>query len=232
MATLAPPKTNYLSKIIPKITGFHPIIKEKYDEEVNSWGKKNFLETPYLSDQTKIRGIKYFKPELGNALEEGVNTIRKADEITTNLGNKVTDLGNRYTLPTPTREQKKMYDDMYYSNLGGKRTRRNKTQKKLKRNFSSKLNLYSTPRTAQRMAYKYLGKTAKLYPSNNPAKKYTIFDPNNNKWVNFGQIGYEDYTKHHDKKRRKNYLTRTKSMRGNWKNNRYSANNLSRNILW
>ena len=108
----------------------------------------------------------------------------------------------------------------------------NKTRKNLKRGFSSKLNLYSTPRTAQHMAYKYLGKTAKLYPSNNPAKKYTIFDPNNNKWVNFGQIGYEDYTKHHDKKRRKNYLTRTKSMRGNCKNNRYSANNLSRNILW
>jgi hypothetical protein len=109
---------------------------------------------------------------------------------------------------------------------------KNKTYKNLKRTFSSKLNLYSTPRTAQHMAYKYLGKTAKLYPSNNPLKKYTIFDPKNNKWVNFGQLGYEDYTKHHDKKRRKNYLTRTKSMRGNWKNNRYSANNLSRNILW
>ena len=36
---------------------------------------------------------------------------------------------------------------------------KNKTQKNLKRNFSSKLNLYSTPRTAQHMAYKYLGKT-------------------------------------------------------------------------
>jgi hypothetical protein len=82
------------------------------------------------------------------------------------------------------------------------------------------------------MAYKYLGKTAKLYPARNPVKKYSIFDPIHKKWVNFGQLGYEDYTKHHDKKRRKNYLTRTKSMRGNWKNNKYSANNLSREILW
>lgn len=101
-----------------------------------------------------------------------------------------------------------------------------------RKNYSKNLTLYSNPRTAQHMAYKYLGKTAKLYPARNPAKKYSIFDPINKKWVNFGQLGYEDYTKHHDKKRRKNYLTRTKSMRGNWKKNKYSANNLSREILW
>lgn len=94
------------------------------------------------------------------------------------------------------------------------------------------LNKYSDPITAQRMAFKYLGKTAKIYPSNRPEKKYQIFDPKNNKWIHFGQIGYEDYTKHLDKKRRKNYLNRTKYMRGNWKDNKYSANNLSRNILW
>lgn len=103
---------------------------------------------------------------------------------------------------------------------------------KTRKHYSKNLNLYSNPRTAQHMAYKYLGNTAKLYPARNPAKKYSIFDPINKKWVNFGQLGYEDYTKHHDKKRRKNYLTRTKSMRGNWKKNKYSANNLSREILW
>ena len=109
----------------------------------------------------------------------------------------------------------------------------NKTLKKRgKTTFPSRIYLYSTPRIAQKMAYKYLGKTAKLYPAHNPQKKYAIFDPKNNKWINFGQIGYEDYTKHHDKKRRKNYLTRTKFMRGHWRKNRYSANNLSRNILW
>ena len=32
-----------------------------------------------------------------------------------------------------------------------------KNQKKVNRNFSSKLYLYSTPRIAQHMAYKYLG---------------------------------------------------------------------------
>jgi hypothetical protein len=110
----------------------------------------------------------------------------------------------------------------------------NKTMKIKSKKFPKRIYLYSTPRIAQRMAYKYLGrtKTAKLYPARNPAKKYMVFDPKNNKWVNFGQMGYEDYTKHHDKTRRKNYLTRTKGMLGDWKSNKYSANNLSRSILW
>jgi len=98
--------------------------------------------------------------------------------------------------------------------------------------FPKRLRLYSNPIKAQSMAYRYLGKTAKLFPARNPEKKYSIFDPKEERWVNFGQMGYEDYTKHRDKKRRKNYLTRTKKMRGNWAKNPYSANNLSRNILW
>ena len=105
----------------------------------------------------------------------------------------------------------------------------NKTNKK---KFSQKLRRFSNPEKAQKMAYRYLGKTAKLYPARNPQKKYSIYDPKNDKWMNFGQIGYEDYTKHKDKNRRKNYLTRTRSMRGDWKRNPYSANNLSREVLW
>jgi hypothetical protein len=101
-----------------------------------------------------------------------------------------------------------------------------------KNRFTNRLYKYSNPIIAQKKAYQYLGKTAKLYPSNKTDKKYKIYDPKNNKWVNFGQIGYEDYTKHKDKTRRKNYLTRSKGMKGNWKNNKYSANNLSIHILW
>jgi hypothetical protein len=103
---------------------------------------------------------------------------------------------------------------------------------KIKQKFTKKLLKYSNPRKAQQMAYKYLGKTAKLYPGRNSEKKYSIFDKKNEKWVNFGQIGYEDYTKHKDKKRRKSYLTRSRGMLGNWKKNKYSANNLSIHILW
>jgi hypothetical protein len=35
-----------------------------------------------------------------------------------------------------------------------------------------------------------------------------------------------------NKERRKNYLTRSNGMKGNWKNNKYSANNLSIHVLW
>lgn len=91
---------------------------------------------------------------------------------------------------------------------------------------------YSSPKQAQKMAHKYLGKTGKLYPANNPEKKYMVCDPVEKKWVNFGQLGYEDYTRHKNKTRRRNYLTRTAGMRGDWKSNKYSANNLSRHILW
>ena len=98
--------------------------------------------------------------------------------------------------------------------------------------FSKTLKKYSNPVVAQKMAYKYLGKTAKLYPAKNPQKKYSIYDPHEKKWVEFGQIGYENFTKHKDRARRKNYLTRTASMKGNWKKNKYSRNTLSRKILW
>jgi len=106
----------------------------------------------------------------------------------------------------------------------------NKTQRS--RTFTARLKLYSNPRQAQHMAYKYLGKSAKLYPARNTAKKYSVFDPKNKRWVNFGQMGYEDYTKHHNKDRRKNYLTRSRGIKGDWKANRYSPNNLSIHILW
>jgi len=99
-------------------------------------------------------------------------------------------------------------------------------------NTKKNLRKYSNPEKAQQMAYKYLGKTAKIYPSLRKEKKYRIFDPKHNKWINFGQMKYDDFTKHNDKTRRKNYLRRSKYIRGNWKSNKYSANNLSRKILW
>lgn len=104
--------------------------------------------------------------------------------------------------------------------------------KSTNKTYKKKISLYSSPEQAQKQAYRYLGKTAKLYPANNVHKKYKIYDPKNDRWVNFGQMGYEDYTKHHDKKRRKNYLNRSLYIKGDWKKNKYSPNNLSRNVLW
>lgn len=99
-------------------------------------------------------------------------------------------------------------------------------------NNGSYLKSWSNIRVAQKNAIEYLGKDAKLYPSTKKDKKYMILDPNNNKWVHFGAFGMEDYTKHKSITRRRLYLARATKIKGNWKDNPYSPNNLSIHILW
>jgi hypothetical protein len=91
---------------------------------------------------------------------------------------------------------------------------------------------FSNPKKVQELANKYLGKDGTIYRSINKAKKYMVYNPNTKKWVHFGQMGYEDFTKHKDPKRQKNYLKRTANIKGDWKDDKYSPNNLSRNLLW
>jgi hypothetical protein len=91
---------------------------------------------------------------------------------------------------------------------------------------------YSNPTKVFQNAKSYLGSNVIIKLSTNPKKKYMVFNPNTEHWIHFGQMGYEDFTKHNDATRRKSYLTRTANMKGDWKNNKYSPNNLSRNILW
>ena len=97
--------------------------------------------------------------------------------------------------------------------------------------MSNEILKWSNPFEVKRKAIKYLGKNVPLYYSFKPDKKYMVITPDD-KVVHFGQQGYEDFTKHQDPKRRKSYLARTANMRGDWKDNPYSANNLSRNLLW
>lgn len=93
---------------------------------------------------------------------------------------------------------------------------------------------YSNPKTVYKNALKYLGPNVLIKLSDNPNKKYMVFDFKNNKWVHFGSFNppMEDFTKHKDLIRRHNYLQRTLFIKGNWKNNKYSSNNLARNLLW
>jgi hypothetical protein len=67
-----------------------------------------------------------------------------------------------------------------------------------------------------------------VYLSPNKKKKYTIVDPNN-KITHFGQLGYEDYTKHLDEIRREQFLKRN----AKWKDAEpYSPAWLSYYLLW
>ena len=60
-------------------------------------------------------------------------------------------------------------------------------------------------------------------------KKYMVLDPNTNKMVHFGQMGYEDYTKHHDEKRRELFRKRNHK----WKDaEKYSPAWLSYYLTW
>jgi hypothetical protein len=93
------------------------------------------------------------------------------------------------------------------------------------------ISLYSNPTKVYKNASKYLGKKAKIKLSTKKNKKYMVIKPNGNV-VHFGEMGYEDYTKHNNKTRRKNYLSRSSKIKGDWKKDKYSPNNLARNLLW
>ena len=66
-----------------------------------------------------------------------------------------------------------------------------------------------------------------VYPSSQKKFKYMIFD--GHKMIHFGLIGYQDYTKHHDERRRELFKKR------NWRweySPRYSRSWLSWNLTW
>ena len=72
---------------------------------------------------------------------------------------------------------------------------------------------------------------ADIYESAAKNKKFAVVTPAG-KIVNFGMKGSEDFTQHRDTERQKNYLARANGIKGDWKNNKYSPNNLSINVLW
>lgn len=90
----------------------------------------------------------------------------------------------------------------------------------------------SNPEIVQRNLNKYFGTTTPLYLSNRKNKKYSIINPNTNKMVHWGSIDYEDLTRHLDPIRRELYLRRAMNIRGNWRNDPYSSNNLAIWTLW
>lgn len=97
------------------------------------------------------------------------------------------------------------------------------------------LPIFSNYEVAKKKTHEYLGNDVELLISPRKDKKYRVYDPINRKWVDFGQMGYEDATLHQvhqDEKRRQRYLKRATKIKGDWKSNPYSPNNLSINILW
>lgn len=91
--------------------------------------------------------------------------------------------------------------------------------------------IYSDPEIAQKNAFKKYGPDAILYRSKAKNKKYSIINPDG-KIVNFGQMKFFDFTRTQNTVNRRFYLKRTANIKGNWRDDPYSPNNLSRSILW
>lgn len=91
----------------------------------------------------------------------------------------------------------------------------------------------SDPSKVIKNADKYLGKkNYELRISNAKNYKYTIIRSDNGRKIEFGGAGYYDYTKTNDETKRDNYLRRSEKIKGNWRNDKWSRNWLSRNLLW
>ena len=90
---------------------------------------------------------------------------------------------------------------------------------------------YSNPDIVWDNGIKYLKKNIVIALSTKKTKKYMVQRPDG-KWIHFGAMGSQDFTLHKDNKRRLAYLKRTENIKGDWKKDKYSANNLARNILW
>jgi hypothetical protein len=83
----------------------------------------------------------------------------------------------------------------------------------------------------KRNAEQYFGRKVPIYLSLRKNKKFCIQKPDGT-WSHFGQMGYEDFTKHGNRMRQHNYLNRAYGIKGDWKDDPYSPNNLSINLLW
>ena len=100
----------------------------------------------------------------------------------------------------------------------------------------SELVKVSDPAEVKRRFEKYRGSAkATIEPSPRADKKYLVrvaaADGQRGRAVHIGST-MEDYTKHADEARRKSYLARATAIRGDWKTDKWSANNLAIHLLW
>jgi hypothetical protein len=103
---------------------------------------------------------------------------------------------------------------------------------KSKQHTEEEVNKYSNYEKAKKRLKDYTTKPIKLFLSDRKDKKYFIIHPTTAKPVYFGQMGYEDFLKHGDEARRQHYLKRATNIKGDWKADKFSPNNLAINILW
>lgn len=100
----------------------------------------------------------------------------------------------------------------------------------------SELIKISDPAEVKRRFEKYRGSTkATIEPSPRDDKKYLVRVASasgvRGRAIHIGSK-LADFTKHADEARRKSYLARSAGIKGDWRDDKWSANNLSRALLW
>lgn len=100
----------------------------------------------------------------------------------------------------------------------------------------SELIKISDPAEVKRRFEKYRGSTkATIEPSPRADKKYLIrvaaADGKRGRAVHIGST-LADFTKHADEAKRKSYLARSAGIKGDWREDKWSANSLARALLW
>jgi hypothetical protein len=93
--------------------------------------------------------------------------------------------------------------------------------------FPKILNLKNVSKMAQAEGYDI----SKIFPPTIKGKKLSYETPDGH-IVNFGNDKYESYDAHMDKDRRSRYLKRARNIKGDWKHDKFSPNNLAIRILW
>ncbi len=91
---------------------------------------------------------------------------------------------------------------------------------------------YSDPKIVFQRALDYGIPAGNIRISTRKGKKYDVLNQATGKWIPFGALGYEDFTKHQDPERRRRDLARATKIKGSWLNNPYSPNSLSISLLW
>ena len=70
------------------------------------------------------------------------------------------------------------------------------------------IDLYSNPKIVYQKAKSIFGYNIDIKLSTRKDKKYMILDNYKNKWIHFGQMGYQDWTKHKNIMRLINFRNR------------------------
>jgi glutathionyl-hydroquinone reductase len=95
-----------------------------------------------------------------------------------------------------------------------------------------KLFKVSNLQTVRSKAKRLYGLRATIEVAQDGKHKYIFKIPSLHITRRFGDIHYEDFTKHKDPVRRQHYLERATKIPGSWKQDKYSKNNLSIHLLW